>query len=148
MKKTVNIYLSEKRFFRRIWLKRVLNKIVRMYSKGTTIETIKVCKNLFEVRKKIAVVSPWNLYYLHVGLANEEELAEIKSIRQKDPLGKIVLFVENAWNLGILFEKGLSVLDYQEMNSPKEQQVKTIEEAYLYILSQVENDRERICLRA
>ncbi|MHC5227877.1 hypothetical protein ACYSNW_06305 [Enterococcus sp. LJL99] len=140
MKKTVNIYFSEERFFRRIWLKRVLTKIVRMYSKGTTIETIKVCKNLFEVRKKIAVVSPWNLYYLHVDLANEEELAKIKAIRQKDPLGKIVLFVENTWNLGVLFEKGLSVLDYQKMNSPKEQQIKTIKEAYVHLLIQVDND--------
>ena len=140
MKKIVNIYLSEKKLFRRIWLKRVLTKLVKMYTKGTTIETIKVCENLFEVRKKIGVVSPWNLYYMHVDLANEDELAEIKSIRQKDPLGKIVLFVENAWNLNVFFEKGLSVLDYQEINSLRALQIKTIKEAYLHLLLQVEND--------
>lgn len=143
MKKTVNIYLSEEQFFRRIWLKRAVSKIVKVCTQETTIETIKVCKNLFEVRKRIAVVSPWNLYYLHVDLANEAELAEIQLIRQKDPSGKIVLFVENVWNLSVLFEKGLSVLDYQELDCPKEQQVKTVKEAYLHLLLQVKNNLQQ-----
>lgn len=131
MKIFVNIFISDTSFFRRFWLKKATKKIAAQCE--TTKDYIQTCKTLIEVKQKLAFSGPNNLYILHVDLNSEEDLADLKKIREKDCLGKFVLFVENVENLGVLFEKGIVALDYKEMNSPRQEQIEKIEEIYNYL---------------
>ena len=120
-------------------MERELTNILKKHNNGTTIESIRVCKELLEVKEKLAISGPYNIYCLHVDLASDKDLSAVKLIRQKDPFGKIVLFVENVECLNVLFEVGVSVLDYREINSSIDSQIELIRETYLHLLLQKEN---------
>lgn len=127
----VTIFISDPSFFRRLWLKRAAKKIGAQCD--TTMDCIRTCKTLCEVEQKISSSKTNNLYFLHADLNSEKDLADLKKIREKDCFGRIVLFVENVENLEVLFERGLTVLDYQKINSPKQEQIEKVEDIYKHL---------------
>lgn len=141
MKTTVNIFISDPSFFRRIWLKRMVQKTTEQYK--ITSDYIQTFRTLLEVKQRLAVLSTNNLYFLRMDLNSEKDLADLKKIREKDRLGKIVLFVEHVENLDVLMKNTLAVSDYREIESSKQQQIATIEGAYGHLIEQIRHARKR-----
>lgn len=126
------IIICDENYFRRSWTK----KLVKKMSRKQDIAQFYICdmKNLHEVKQKVSRISEYNLYLLSVDLTNEEELSQLKALRERDSLGMIVLFVNDMSYSHVLFSYHLSILDVCELGSSKEKKMTTIEEACDYLM--------------
>ncbi|MGL4382816.1 MAG: hypothetical protein ACRCTA_03770 [Bacilli bacterium] len=125
------IIISDSSFARRIWVGRIISKNLK---KNNSINIILVFfKDLNEILNSFRIISEKNIYILYVDLDSETEILNLKSISRNDPFAKIFIVCKNTQNLGVLLRNNIPVLDYYEIDCPKDYKIKQIEHLCSYL---------------